>query len=98
MFNKLNICSVFAYFSRLTIPMAGRPCSHYLNAFNLCLHVRYFLVHETVRIDQRMCLVVSNVRIGSLVGMILTKTLNGLVAVHRKEANIFAGSPLLLHV
>ena len=48
--NKLNICMVFAYLSRLAVPVAGRggrACSHYPNAFYLCLLARYFLVHET---------------------------------------------------
>ena len=95
MCNKLNICSGFANFSHLTIPMAGRSCSHYLNAFSLCLHVRYFLVHDTVRIDQRMCLVVSNLRMGSLMGMILAETLNGLAAIQRKEANMILAETLV---
>ena len=41
-FVKLNVCSIFAYFSRLTIPVIGRPCSYYLNAFCLCILARYF--------------------------------------------------------
>lgn len=96
MFDKLNIHSIFAYFSRLTIPMVGRSRSYYLNAFCLCILVRHFLVHETVRIDRRMCLVVSDLRVGSPMDMILAETCNGLDAIHKKEANFFAGSPLLL--
>ena len=45
--DHLNICTVLAYFSRLVVPMTGRRRFHYLNAFYLCLLVRYFLVHET---------------------------------------------------
>lgn len=56
------------------------------------------MVHEIVRIDRRMCLVVSDLKVGSPVGMILAKTLNGLDTVHRKEANFFAGSPFLFQV
>ena len=33
MFDKLNIRLIFAYFSRLTIPVTGRPRSYDLNAF-----------------------------------------------------------------
>ena len=44
MFDKLNIHSIFSYFSRLTVPITGRPCSHYLNAFCLCILAKYFLV------------------------------------------------------
>ena len=95
MFDKLNISSIFAYFSWLIVPVIGRPRSHYLNAFSLCILVRYFLVQKTARIDQRMCLVVSNLRGGNPAGMILAETLNGLNAFHRKEANFFTGSPLL---
>ena len=35
---------------------------------------------------------------GSLVDLILAKTLNGLDAFHRKKASFKAGSPLLLQV
>ena len=55
MFNKLNIHSIFAYFSLLIVLLAGRSHSYYLNAFCLYLLVIYFLVHETVHIDRRMC-------------------------------------------
>ena len=44
---------------------------------------------ETYRIDQRMCLVVNNLDKGSLLGMILVETLNGLDVVHREEATFF---------
>ena len=98
MFNKLNVHSVFAYFSQLTIPVAGRTHSYYLNAFCLCLLARYFLVHETVCINRRVCWVVSDLSRGNPVGMILAKTPNGLDAVYWKEANFFVGSPLLLQV
>ena len=97
-FNKLNIHSIFAYFSQLTIPVAGRTYSYYLNAFCLCLLARYFLVHETICIDRRVCWVVSDLSRGNTVGMTLAKTLNGLDVVHWKEANFFAGSSFLLRV
>ena len=57
---------------------------------------KILLVHGTDYVDHRMYLVVSDLRSGNLVGMILAETLNGLDAFHRKEANFFAGSPLLL--
>ena len=95
-FGKLDLRLIFAYFSRLTIPMIDRPHSHYLNAFCLSIIARYFLVHKTHCVDHKMCLVIADLRSGNLVGMILAKTLNGWDAFHRKEANFFAGSPLLL--
>ena len=98
MFDKLNICSIFAYFSWLTIPETDRPHSYYLNAFCICILARYFLVQETAHIDRRMCLVVSDLRSGNLAAKILAETLKGLDVFHRKEANFFAGSPLLLQV
>ena len=55
-------------------------------------------MHETPCVDQRMLLVVINLERGSLIGMILVKTLNGLDAVHREVATFFAGSPFLLLV
>ena len=39
-------------------------------------------MHETLRVDQRMLLVVLNLKKGSPVGMILAETLNGLDVVH----------------
>ena len=35
---------------------------------------------------------------GNPVGLILTKTLNGLDAFHREEASFFVGSPFLLQI
>ena len=78
--------------------MAGVHRSHYLNSFCLCLLARYFLVHETPRVNQQMILVVNNLEKGSLVGIILAETLNVLDAIRRGEANFFAGSTLLLRV
>ena len=74
MFSKLNVHSVFAYFFQLTIPVAGRTHSYYLNAFCLCLLARYFLVRETVCINRRVCWVVSDLSRGNLVGMILANS------------------------
>ena len=51
-FGKLNVRFIFTYFSRLTVPMTDIPCSQFLNAFCLCILVRYFLVHETHCEDQ----------------------------------------------
>ena len=55
-------------------------------------------MHETPCVDQRIFWVVINLERGSLVGMIMAKTLNGLDVVHRKEVTFFAGSLLLLQV
>ena len=97
-FGKLNVWLIFAYFSQLAIPMTEILHSQFLNAFFLCMLARYFLVHETYCVDHKMCLVVANLRNRNLAGMILTETLVGLDAFHRKEANFFAGSLLLLHI
>ena len=51
MLDKLNIRLIFEYFSRLTVLVVGRSRSYYHNALYLCILVRYFLVHEKVRID-----------------------------------------------
>lgn len=95
MFDKLSICLIFAYFSQLTIPVIGRPRSYYLNAFCLCIPIRYFLVKDMGCLDRRMCLVVSDLRSGNPIGLILAETLNGSNIVHKGEANFFAGSHLL---
>ena len=95
-FGKLSVHLIFAYFSRLTIPMIDIPRSQFLNAFYLCMLARYFLVHETYFVDHRMCFVVADLRNRNLASMILVETLNGLDAFHRKEANFFAGNLLLL--
>ena len=96
MLNKLNIYMVFTYFSQQNVPLIGIQHSHYLNAFCLCLFLRYFLVHDTPCVDQRMLWVIINLERGSIVGMILAETLNGLDIVHRGEVTFFVGSPLLL--
>ena len=98
MLNKLNIHMIFAYFSQRNVPLAGVQHFHYLNPFCLCLLVRYFLVHETPCVDQRMLLVVKNLEKGSSVGIILAETLNGLDVVRKGEATFFIGSPFLLQV
>ena len=53
-------------------------------------------MHETPCIDQRMLLLVNNLKKGGSVGMILAETLNGPDAFHREEVTFFVGSPLLL--
>ena len=95
-FGKLNVHLIFAYFSWLAIPTTEMSQSRFLNAFYLCMLARYFLVIETYCVDHRMCLVVANLRNINLASMILAKALNGLDAFHKKEANFFTGSPLLL--
>ena len=94
-FDKLNIRAIFAHFTRLTVLVTSRPCSYYLNAFCLCILARYFLVQETGHLDQRMYLVVSDLKSGNHGCMVIVETINGLDAFHRKEANFFMGSPLL---
>ena len=54
MLNKLNVHMVLMYISQSNVPLAGVQRSQYLNAFCLCLPTRYFLVHETPRVQQRM--------------------------------------------
>ena len=93
--NKLNVFIVFKY-SKKSVPLTGIECSHHLKAFCLCILARFFLVHETPRMDPRILHVVKNLRNGSQITIILSKTLNGLDAVHREEATFFAGSSLLL--
>ena len=95
-FGKLDLHLIFVYFSQLTIPVIDRRHSRYLSTFCLCILARYFLVHETYCVGHRSCLVVADLRSGNLAGMILAKTFNGWDAFHKKEANFFAGNPLLL--
>ena len=52
--DMLNIHMVFKYFFQKDVPLAGVKCSHHLNAFCLCILVRYFLVHETPHMDPRI--------------------------------------------
>ena len=61
-FGKLNVHLIFAYFSRLAIPMTEILRSRFLNAVCLCMLARYFLVHDTYCVDHRMCLVFANLR------------------------------------
>ena len=89
---------VFKYFSQWNVPLAGVECSYYLNAYCLCILVRYFLVHETSRVDPRILSMVNNLGRGSPIMLILAKTLNGLDTIHREEATFFTRSPFLLQV
>ena len=52
--NKLNVHMVFKYFSQQDVPLAGVKSFQYLNAFCLCILMRYFLVHETPCVDPRI--------------------------------------------
>ena len=45
-----------------------------------------------------MCMVAYKLKRGNPLSLILAVTLNGLDALHKKEASFFAGSPLLLRV
>ena len=78
--------------------MTGIGRSHHLNAFYLCILVRFFFVHETPRMDPKILHVVKNLGNENPVAIILAETLNGLDVVHREEATFFAGSLLLLQV
>ena len=97
-FRKLNLKLVFEYFFGSTLPEGERPCSYFLHAFCLCALARYFLVQNSYCVDLQMCMTDYELKRGNLVGLILVKTLNGLDAFHRKEANLFARSPFLLQV
>ena len=95
---KLNLRLVFDYFSGLALLEGERPRSYFLYAFCLCSLARYFLVQKSYCVDLRMCMVAYELEKGSLVDLILAKTLNGLDAFHRKKASFKAGSPFLLQV
>ena len=97
-FGKLNLRLVFEYFSSLALLVGERPRSYFLRAFCLCAFARYFLVQKSYCVNLQMCMVAYKLKRGNSVHMILAKTLNGLVAFHRKEASFFAGSPFLLQV
>ena len=89
---------VFKYFTKNVVPLSKTERSHHLNAFHLCILASFFLVHETPWMDPKILHVVKNLGNGSPVPIILVKTLNGLDAIHRKEATFFMGNPLLLQV
>ena len=97
-FGKLNLKLVFEYFFSSTLLEGKGPCSYSLRAFCLCALARYFLVQNLYCVDLWMCMIAYELKRGNSVGLILAETLNGLDAFHRKEANFFAGSPLLLQV
>ena len=86
----------FDYFSDLALPKGERPRSYFLRAFCLCAFIRYFLVQKSYCVDFRMCMVAYELKRGNPMGLIWAEILNGLDAFHRKEANFFTGSPLLL--
>ena len=85
---KLNVFMVFKY-----VPLTRMERSHHLNAFYLCIVARFFLVHETSRVDPRILHVDKNLGSGSLVPIILVEPLDGLDAVHREEENFLVGIP-----
>ena len=97
-FGKLNLKLVFEYFFSSTLLKGKGPRSYSLLAFCLCALARYFLVQNLYYVDLWMCMIAYELKRGNSVGLILAETLNGLDAFHRKEANFFAGSPLLLQV
>ena len=64
---KLNVSMVFKYFSKKNVPLTRTECSHHPNAFYLCIHERFFLVHETSRVDLGILHVEKNLGSGSQV-------------------------------
>ena len=58
--NKLNVSMVFKYFFKKDVPLAGMKCSHHLNTFCLCILTRFFLVHESPRVDPGILHAVEN--------------------------------------
>ena len=90
--NKLNAFMIFKYFSKMDVTLTRAKHSQHPNAFCLCTLARFFLVHETPRVDFGILHVVKNLRSKSPIAIILAKTLNGLDAVCRKEATFFARS------
>ena len=97
-FGKLDLKLVFEYFSHSTLPKGKRSGLYFLHAFCLCAHARYFQVQNLYCVDLWMCMIAYELKRGNSMGLILAETLNGLDAFHRKQANVFAGSPLLLQV
>ena len=97
-FRKLNLKLVFKYFCSSAFAEGERPCLNFFRAFCLCDLARYFLVQNLYCVGLWMCMMAYELKRGNLVGLILAKTLNGLDTFHRKEANFFAESPLLLQV
>ena len=89
---------VFEYFSGSALPNGERPHSYFHHAFGLYALATYFLVQNLYCVDLQMCMITYELKRGNLVGLILTETLNGLDSFHRKEANLFVGSPFLLQV
>ena len=97
-FGKLNLKLVFEYFSHSTFHEGERPHLYFLRAFCLCAFARYFLVQNSYCVDFWMCMIAYELKRGNPMGLILAKTFIGFDAFHRKEANFFAESPLLLQV
>ena len=97
-FGKLNLRLVFKYFSGSGLLVGERPRTYFLRAFCSCALARHFLVQKSYCVDLQMCMVAYELKKSNSMGLILAATLNGLDAFHRKEANFFAGSHLLLQV
>ena len=80
----------------MDVPLARAKCSHHLNIFCLCILARFFLMHETPRLDPGILHVVKNIGSRSPIAIFLVETLNGLDVVRKEEATFFIGSPFLL--
>ena len=80
----------------MDVPLAKAKCSRHLNIFCLCILARFFLMHETPRLDPGILHVVQNIGSGSPIAIFLAETLKGLDAVRREEATLFVGSPFRL--
>jgi len=96
--HQVEYLHYFQELSKKNVPLARMKRSYHLNAFCLCILARFFLVHETPRVDPGILNVVKHRGSGSQIAIILVETLNGLDVVHREEATFFLRSPLLLHV
>ena len=70
---KLNISMVFKYFSKKKVPFTGTEHSHHFNAFCLCILARFFLVHETPRIEPGVLHVLKNLGSGSVTSQSVIK-------------------------
>ena len=72
--NKLNFSMVFNYFFKKDVPLARMKRSHHLNTFCVCILIRFFLVHETPRVDPGILHMIKNLGNGSPIAIILAET------------------------
>lgn len=62
---KLIVSMVFKYFSKKNAPLTRMERFHHFNAFCVCILARFFLVHETSRVDPEIPQVDKNLGSGS---------------------------------